>query len=1123
MANGNRRRANREDDNYIFASSESLERQEALMNEMADRILEKLDRGYETISNKISANQEREYSKYEAAINEAYKNKAKQDEDKPTSWKESIATNILNQTGQGQQFDVNWRSIGKTIGSELVQGLSTAFSTYVTKPLREGFDEMSSTYEREFTAIAGRLGTDRDETHDTMKGAIDILMSSSAKNAVDINRELIPELRKVAEQGFLDEAAMNQAVTNAIDARIMPWLDTASDAWITLSMNLSKDSMEQIKGQQLLLQESQAGNRLLQSGVVNQLTSDIAPTLTNIDFNTGGASNLGPEALAHMEQLVAEGMSAQEAYATVTDNLRIWKDPAAALESGNAYDVIRGAAAYQGADYSGIVDSGLSMQSLAASTGMNAGFVMHGLGMNPANGIYRWESASQYMRGSSDVDWDKYADATAEQLYEATAAAVSEKSTATAAHDTYLRNVATEGAYTLNTWPHGPETLLNIYSTLGNILKAIAGGVIGNTVLNAVTGKLGGGFGKGVKGVVDGVKSLFSGGGGKVGSVVSNVATGGKGLVGAAKAGASALGKAGGLKAGGLIGGLAQGGSSMTRGALSGVGASAMGAATSLAGGAIALKGGQILGDTISNWDEPAKGTRSKAEENAVGIIAGGAAVLGGGAALAGGMGLLGAAASGPVGWAGLAIGGLALAGKKIYDTATYVGGASEAIEEEYEKQRQSVRDTGIQNSRSLADVYNQLQTTATTSSELEAQRNALIETGLLSEADAQKAKKMSTAELKNLTQEYAISTKKIANATDVALGKYENESSQWAKQSWEGIADVLQSYNDNDDGKSRNDADYIEAASGIMDTIYGDLKAKQDSGEELSKSDEKLFAAIEKAMEDGYTAKELNSINDSGWLNEHLKSASVSPEAMQQIIGMLQLQSDTGNTAAAEMLGVVEQVEKSGLEYRDASQDAAALDYLNELLYGTESQTTLENVKKQMDAFKKAGFELSDYEREKKLLQTKYKDFNFNSYRVGTPYIYHDQLAMLHEGEAVLTKEENKARMSGLIDISPQLALDPNSKDDNVARLARLLGIDQVAETTSPNTSVSSTEIVNAIKAQTSELKAAIQQLISYMPTATTTAAAATTFTRSTSSNRESLKQMMPTIANTRNLGLRT
>ena len=105
-----------------------------------------------------------------------------------------------------------------------------------------------------------------------MHGTISELRKLPFKDAINANKDLIPELRKVAESGINDPAtAMRIAITNALDAKIMPWLDTSSKTWTNMQINLSEQKMNEIKGQQLFLKESQSGSRLLQSGVINSL------------------------------------------------------------------------------------------------------------------------------------------------------------------------------------------------------------------------------------------------------------------------------------------------------------------------------------------------------------------------------------------------------------------------------------------------------------------------------------------------------------------------------------------------------------------------------------------------------------------------------------------------------------------------------------------------------------------------------------------------------------------------------------------------------------------------------------------------------------------------------------
>ena len=73
----------------------------------------------------------------------------------------------------------------------------------------------------------------------------------------------------------------------------MPWLDTTSDTWTQLQYNISDNMLQSIKGQQIQLQATQEGNRILQNGVVSALLDDLAPTLQAIDANTVSEDSMG--------------------------------------------------------------------------------------------------------------------------------------------------------------------------------------------------------------------------------------------------------------------------------------------------------------------------------------------------------------------------------------------------------------------------------------------------------------------------------------------------------------------------------------------------------------------------------------------------------------------------------------------------------------------------------------------------------------------------------------------------------------------------------------------------------------------------------------------------------------
>ena len=955
---------NKKDNNYIFASDENLEQQAALMEEMADDVVARLDLQYETLSQKISKNQRREYSRYEAALSKAEK-RQKEYEKQSNNWRESLAANLLDKTGPGQTFNTSFKFTMLNIGKEIVAGFEKALQTYLFQPIKNGFTEMSSAYEQNFTEISGRMRTNRSDTYDVMKGAVDALMNSPAYNAIDANRELIPELRKVSGQGFTGSQAIEQALSNSIDSHIMPWLDTANATWANLSFNLNKSQMEQIKGQQLLLQANQQGNRLLQSGVINELTQEIAPTLTNIEYLNGGKNELAPEAQAYMTSLMQQGMTEQEAYAEAKDALRIWKDPTAALTSDNAYDVLRGQAAYQGGDFSDIVSAGAPLQQLAASTGNNAGFIYHAMGITPASGIYRAESAQQWMSGYNDVDWDEFKGQSNGALYQQAVNNVAQQSTATASWDTAIRNQTTETTYFLNKIAHGSDTAQNILEVVGNILKLLVGYGASKTIM----GLFGGGDKGGTLFKIS--SSKFLGGGNSGGGTFSRI---------------------GGSKVAGAVGSkLAAGGSAMSGGALSGAGATALGAGTVLAGGALMAGGIGTIVNTYQNSDELSTSTQGKETDNKVGYATGAAATLGGAAAITGVL-----AGSGPIGWIGLAVGAAALAAKKIYDEVTYIGGMAEQTQKEYQQRKTALIQEFDSQYSDLSDIADDLSSAVEGSAELEQQRQALIQSGIMTEEDIEKARNANKQGLQALTDKYLEATDKFSEGAGDVLDKYMSEDAAKTTDAQNQMIDFLQKVND---GNYSEDSEQFKAAERILKTYYEDLQNQVASGEseQWDKYNQKTYENLTKALEDGsLTEKELNQIVDEGWRNQYLDKLKLSQEGKTKAY----------NTYA-RLTGIKEE---DRLTFHDIDEVQQVDKYVT-IAQNTKDKNQAVDA---LEALKAQGITSKDYSE----IGDVAKKWGLSGYATGTSFIKETGLALLHKGEAIINARDNAERLLSLSNI---------------------------------------------------------------------------------------------------------
>ena len=201
--------------------------------------------------------------------------------------------------------------------------------------------------------------------------------------------------------------------------------------------------------------------------------------------------------------------------------------------------------------------------------------------------------------------------------------------------------------------------------------------------------------------------------------------------------------------------------------------ATALGAGTLLAGGYMVGKGLSIGADTIKNWD------KSSTTDKIAGL---GTATLATGGGVAAGLGALGIA-SGPIGWAGLAIGGAALAGKAIYDHATRLSGLAEEYEahgEELKSAFQKEQQTRIEESAFLK------QRIKDSKNDTEAQ-NEIINSGLLSEKTA---RDLSAQELSVLTTEIIKTESAITALGNAAIDAKTKVAKEEAQQQ---TKDVLQ------------------------------------------------------------------------------------------------------------------------------------------------------------------------------------------------------------------------------------------------------------------------------------------------------------------------------------------
>lgn len=522
------------------------------------------------------------------------------------------------------------KKIGTTIIKDIVKDAEKVFDLFFTNNIDSAINGLKTKYESEFTKIAGRMGLqDRNATHNVIADVSSTVANDPAlSKGLNFNNEVFPEITAAVEKGFLGEKAKDVAITNAVDKKIMPWLDTASETWVNLQYNLSDDSLRQIKGQQLLLQATQEGNRILQNGVVSEITNSLAPTLLNIDANTTDVSTMTGQAQAMASALMDQGYSKQDAIKAVNQVINAYQNPMQALQSNHTADKLYALGGLQGGD----IASALTFANNFLQTGVNGNWATSGAFANlgfVTNGLTRNTDWMKDMNVATQAAND-YVSTNLQGTYNNKANNLSEYVTATQESDNKIQNSITNALMGVNLIAHGMDGIEIIQDHLKQI-KGMLFGIIAEGLLSGFNNSLKpGGFNHG---------SLFT----------STASAGSSGLTSAMSI-----------------------------------------PAVGLAGGAIGAGLATYGFSEMSNYKKENQTGLAISSGVGGGLGAAGGAMLAGGA-IAGMAGVGVANAWNPVGWGLLIASGLALAGTEIYNAATTIGGSARQIEAEYQAEKDRI------------------------------------------------------------------------------------------------------------------------------------------------------------------------------------------------------------------------------------------------------------------------------------------------------------------------------------------------------------------------------------------------------------------------------------------------
>ena len=747
-------------------------------------------------------------------------------------------------------------------------------------------------------------------------------------------------MNSLASAGVSRESLLSNAVENAITNTIVPYLDTQSENFILLNERIGGDFSKQIRGISKANIEI-AGNNLATKDILNSMIDLVKPMSDEALENLAKGST---EVSAMVNKLMKEqGWSKENAEAYATSMFKYQKYGASQLAGASTSDKLK---------YYNILHSGYDLGDLNNANnimGIALDTDMRLMGMTPGYGNNISRLQSNTFADAMGIDYNYR-----QQLYSSnkkglSGSSLSKSTDLTNAQFNNYGNQATQDLANGDTQTTRDKQLTQLENLSTEVaMWKVDSGLWFDTLTTAVQGI---------------AKILVTWAAGKV---VGNI---GSKLVGGASSGTGTL-----LKAG-LTQGFAKGSTKAFGagkiGALSGTGGAIAGAAGIAAGGAMAIDGGSRVISDFQSGDVNA-GTALAGTEAAGGAIGAGA--------------LIALGASNPIGWVALAVGGLAMVGKAAYDTANSYKQAGKKVEKEWDNQLHSIQGEIRERENSIYATEEYLKNEKDT----EKARAELINSGMLSEEDTQKAQKASREELEKLTKQYKASTQDFKGLSSDIMSDLKIKQSKEANDSVKSIQDWLKGDASKNYNKSNEDT-----LAYLRTLMVEEIKAKGDSASHEEKEYLKRVDKNNKKTKYGQADMlwEFNSWDDG-----------------YKAIGKALSSEDIGKvTRLANNKGI------SGIKrfnYISEEDVSSAL----ELLSRADSKEKAEEAFGLLKGFGYANKDMLPTDDSRAKVESLISQYGA-SYRVGTDNVPYDNYpALLHEGEAVLTASTAND-LRGLID----------------------------------------------------------------------------------------------------------
>lgn len=819
--------------------------------------------------------------------------------------------------------------------------------------------KQANVYRDTYTNVSVRTGINRQTYYDNQWNLNNRLSSLGLRDNVR-SSEVQTMWNSLANTGMNESQMFATAIDNVVTNKIVPYLDTTSQEFNLLNTRLNNDFVKDIRGINKANLEI-AGNNYVTESLLNTIIDKVQPMSDEALQNLALGST---EITSFVNTLMSKGYDRDTAVSYATKYFQAQEYGDQMLSSGSTADKLFMADIMTN-PYLNLydLDDATNIMALygnralefagnlggysSSTNGVVTNMVAHSLGYTYG------DFSNAYKLLDEGLTFTDIANNTS--LTPAQISAYSNQATSTFASG---QNQTIEELQSV-TLENFMNELAVMYETLGLtgpiIVSAIEG--LGNILITwlgaNLIGKFFGGSGSGLLGKVG---STIKTGAGKVGT--------------AAKTGLSTIGN-GSMLAG--VGNLA-----------------------SVAGGAyLGYQGFSNMASDISNG-EFNLGTGLSTAQGIAGTtaaVAGGTAI---GASLLGASGV--AAAAGPIGWAALAVAGIVAAGKAAYDYSKKSVDASEELKAATEAEIKTKKEANLQEEKELNKVYAQIRQT----NDLEYAKQLAVNAGITTEAELREEQINTKDALVELTEEYISQKKKLNQDTtqylsdikgindkeqkdfiedfltkygiDKDYGDLTNEDKQvinsYGQEMQDYAREMIEAGNISADGKTYANDTYKHLAymveKGLLDHDYTD--------DNVTKGDYRIL------FREGTNA-DRRTAGKTMLLNDEIYNSLLANESVRSVLGY----KYDYNT----MLGNEQSIATT----------------LGELVYAA-NENDKDSVEGYVKTLKQLGVNSIDdlTGSAKEDLQNALNQVGIESYRQGINNVPADQLAMLHQGEAVLT-----------------------------------------------------------------------------------------------------------------------